>query len=271
MITGLSHRNHRVIIPHLPAGAGLELCHHHTTWSQWASWREKVQDQPYSSWWQLPEPWCITGTVLLLSPPWQVSAESFDSFSAPKQATASQAASSATPSPQAGLRSEAHPNDHGASYSYAERERDITQQSVTLTSLGIPSDSSRGCSRPQWSSKCLNMKLLAYSVASQKSQSLVCQSIVSGKRTSPGYAALSNSASPFGSGFWWMWTHTQLFPSACLWIPQVWRLWLPTLHFRTGPLKPKSQRLTWCYCREPPQPCVLTAGPGKGMKDHGAS
>lgn len=62
------------------------------------------------------------------------------------------------------------------------RERDVTWQSVMLTSLGNPSDSSRGCSRPQWSSKCLNMKLLAYSVSSQRSQSLACQSIVSRKK-----------------------------------------------------------------------------------------
>lgn len=55
---------------------------------------------------------------------------------------ASQPAFLATPLPQAGLRSEAHPNEHGASYSYAERH--ATLWSVMLISLGIPSDSSKG-------------------------------------------------------------------------------------------------------------------------------
>lgn len=123
MITGLSRRNHRVI-PHDCRGwlAAVSSLHCLVPVGK-LSWGKKVQDQPYSSWWQLPEPWCPTGTVLLLSPPWQVSAESNDSFIAPKKATLSRPASSATPSSHAGLCSEAHPNDHRASYSYAERER----------------------------------------------------------------------------------------------------------------------------------------------------
>lgn len=170
----------------MAAGADLELCHHHTAWCQWAGchWRRRAKMSPTLLWWQLPEPWCPMGTVLLLSPPQWVSAEVIWQLHCSQASNrASWPASSATPSPRAGLWVKLVQMSTGP---LTHRERDVTRQSVMLTSLGIPSDSSRGCSWPQWSSKCLNMKLLAYSVSSQRRQNLACQSIVSGKTTPHG-------------------------------------------------------------------------------------
>lgn len=171
----------------MATGADLELCHHHTTWSLWASyhWGRRSKTSP---------------TLLgdnCLNP--DVPQALFCCSHHHGRWVLSHLTTSLLPSKQKLLELPPQPHHHlrqscavkliqmiMGSLTHMHRERDITWQSVMLTSLEIPPDSSRGCSRPQWSSKCLNMKLLAYSVSSQRSQSLVCQSIVSGKRTSPG-------------------------------------------------------------------------------------
>lgn len=134
--------------------------------------------------------------------------------------------------------------------------------------LGSHLTAARGLSRPGYSSKCLNMKLIGYSLLSQRSRSLASQSLIRGE-TTPLWLSFQFNI------YLSLWVRllisviSRTTLSHCLAVnfPSLDTL-TSTLLFRTDFMKLRRWAgFTQSFCRGFLQARVLIAGPGEGEED----